>query len=268
MPSLPAPPSHATDQDAVQQLPRDVITVPQEYSFAAYTPPHRHSRAQLLFAAEGLVRVRTAQGVWVLPPRRALWIPSGLEHEVTMLSRVSMRSLYVDARRARSLWQDCCVIEVSGLLRELILNLAAAPPLYPLEGRAGQIAALILTELADAAVVPLRIPWPQDRRLRGLCEAVLAQPGQVRSIIEWSEEAGASARTLIRLFQAELGMNYRQWVQQVRLADAVRRLALGEPVAQVARALGYRSPSAFSKMFRKALGHTPQDYALRDGKPR
>jgi AraC-like DNA-binding protein len=152
------------------------------------------------------------------------------------------------------------VIEVSGLLRELILALTAEPIDYPLEGRAEQIAALILAELSAARVVPIQIPWPRDRRLQTICAAILAQPGLQRGIEAWGSEVGASARTLIRLFQAELGLNYRQWVQQVRLADAVCRLSEGVPVARIAADLGYRSTSAFSAMFHRALGAPPQRY--------
>ena len=47
---------------------------------------------------------------------------------------------------------------------------------------------------------------------------------------------------------------------QVRLADAVCRLSLGVPVARIATDLGYRSPSAFSAMFHRALGAPPQRY--------
>ena len=170
-----------------------------------------------------------------------------------MVGAVSMRSLYIRADAASAYWPECQVIEVGGLLRELILALTAEPIDYPEDGRAGQIAALVQSELAAARVVPFQIPWPRDRRLQAICAAILDQPGLSRSIEDWGDEVGASARTLIRLFQSELGLNYRQWVQ-LRLADAVCRLALGEPVARVAASLGYRSASAFSAMFRRALG--------------
>ena len=149
-----------------------------------------------------------------------------------MVGAVSMRSLYIRADAASAYWPECQVIEVGGLLRELILALTAEPIDYPEDGRAGQIAALVQSELAAARVVPFQIPWPRDRRLQAICAAILDQPGLSRSIEDWGDEVGASARTLIRLFQSELGLNYRQWVQQLRLADAVCRLALGEPVAR------------------------------------
>jgi AraC-like DNA-binding protein len=262
MPAYPSSrfPGRSIDPHDYQGVPRDITAMAKEFMPGATTGPHSHPRGQLLYAVDGVMRVTTAQGMWALPSRRALWVPPGIEHQVEMISPVAMRTLYVSAHAARHLWPDCCVIEVSALLRELILALMGLPIEYPLDGRAGQIAALTLTELAQAKVLPIHIPWPTDRRLQAVCRAILAQPGLERTVEEWGEEVGASGRTLIRLFQAELGLNYRQWVQQVRLADAVGRLSLGQPVASIAADLGYRSPSAFAAMFRRAMGATPNTY--------
>jgi len=243
-----------------QYVPRPVTAMAKEFSDGSSTGPHSHTRGQLIYAVAGSMRVSTEQGVWALPSRRALWVPPGIGHAVSMVGSVSMRTLYLDADAASALSRECCVLEVSDLLRELILSLVAEPIEYALEGRSGQIAALILTELELAARLPLHIPWPQDRRLQAVCHAILRQPGLHRTVHEWGDEVGASGRTLIRLFQAELGLNYREWVQQVRLAEALGRLSMGQPIARIAAELGYRSPSAFSAMFRRALGTPPNHY--------
>ncbi len=258
---LPLPdPARSINAQDYQHLPRAVTAMAKEFPAGAQTGAHSHPRAQLIYAVEGVMRVTTPSGFWALPPLRALWVPAGVPHGVDMVGAVSMRSLYIQAEAAAGYWRQCQVVEVSGLLRELILALTAAPVDYPLGGRDEQVAALILSELAAARVVPIQIPWPRDRRLQTICMAILDQPGLQRGIEDWGSEVGASARTLIRLFQAELGLNYRQWVQQVRLADAVCRLSLGVPVARIAADLGYRSPSAFSAMFHRALGAPPQRY--------
>ena len=49
-------------------------------------------------------------------------------------------------------------------------------------------------------------------------------------------------------------------LQQVRLLRALELLATGEKIINVALALGYESPSAFTTMFRKQLGQTPSQY--------
>lgn len=262
---MPASPPSTTpwrsiDSGDYQDVPRSVTAMAKEFSGGSTTGPHTHARGQLIYAVTGSMRVRTAQGVWPLPARRALWVPPGVEHAVVMLGGVSMRTLYLAADAASKLSGQCCVLEVSNLLRELILSLTAEPIEYALDGRSGQIAALILTELALAARIPLHIPWPHDRRLQAVCLAIVKQPGLRRTVDDWGHEVGASGRTLIRLFQAELGLTYHEWVQQVRLADALGRLSVGQSIARIASELGYRSPSAFAAMFRRTLGASPHQY--------
>ena len=243
-----------------QTAPRIVTAGAKYEEYRAGIAPHSHLRAQFLCSGEGVMQVSTEAGVWLIPPRRGLLIPPGVVHELTMLSKVSMLTVYIDAEAARGFGTGCRVLEVSRLLRELILALAAEPIEYPMPGRGEHLAALILSEIAAAATVPIAIPWPRDRRLIGVCEAIMQQPGAQRTIEEWAGDAGASGRTLMRLFPKETGLRYRQWVQQVHLADAFCRLARGEGVGEIARALGYASPSAFTTMFRRILGKTPQHY--------
>lgn len=252
--------SRSTSSHDYQHVPRPVTAMSRQYAAGDYTAPHSHVRAQLLYATQGVMRVSTGHGVWMLPPRRALLIPVGVAHEVHILSELSMRTVYIDAQVAARYGADCKVLEVSRLLRELILALLAEPIEYALAGRGDWLAHLILSELAAADTVPLAIPWPRDRRLVAVCSAIMSAPGSRRSIEDWAQDAGASARTLIRLFPKETGLHYRQWLQQVHLAEAFCRLDRGEGVAAIAYALGYASPSAFSAMFRRILGRTPQHY--------
>jgi AraC-like DNA-binding protein/mannose-6-phosphate isomerase-like protein (cupin superfamily) len=250
----------SSDHRDYQRVPRVVTAMARDEAHGVSVAPHHHERAQLLYATEGLMRVRTDAGVWILPPRRALWIPPGVVHHWTSLSKVNMRTIYVEANAAKAFGDGCRVIEISPLLRELILALLAEPIEYPIPGRGEHLAMLILSELAAAETVPIAIPWPRDRRLVAVCSAIMDDPGSSRNIEQWADEVGASARTLIRLFPRETGLHYRQWVQQVHLAEAFGRLAQGQAVGEIAAALGYASPSAFSAMFRRILGKTPQHY--------
>jgi AraC-like DNA-binding protein len=237
-----------------------VTAIPSAARHGDTIEAHSHPWVQLLYASDGVMRVRTGLGVWIIPPRRALLIAPGVLHELTMLSHVNMRTLYIDAAAIGSLAEDCKVLEVSPLLRELILALALVPVDYAPDGRGGDLARLILSELAAMKTVPIAVPWPRDRRLQALCTEIMARPGNPRRLDELAFDAGASARTLIRLFPKETGLHYRQWVQQVHLAHAFEMLARGESVGAVARTLGYASPSAFTSMFRRLLGRTPQQY--------
>ena len=79
-------------------------------------------------------------------------------------------------------------------------------------------------------------------------------------LADWARDIGASERTVARLFREALGMSYQQWRQQAILAHALPLLARGTPVSQVAAASGYASDSAFTAMFKAAMGEPPSTF--------
>jgi AraC-like DNA-binding protein len=241
----------------IEDSPRAVVGLAGEYAGGDRIPPHRHRRAQLVYATAGVMAVTTEKGAWVVPPQRAVWVPALTGHSIRMHGGVSMRALYIAPSAARRLPRDCCVVTVSSLLRELILEVIAFTALDPPNVAEARIMAVVLDRIRAARVTPLYLPAPADPRLRAVTEALAGNPGDGRGLDEWAKSAGASGRTLARLFLRETGMTFRQWRQQARLLAALTRLAAGQPVTTVALDLGYDSPSAFIAMFRRALGETP-----------
>jgi AraC-like DNA-binding protein len=146
------------------------------------------------------------------------------------------------------------------LLRELILRAAEFPLLYAERSTQGRVMALILDEIRTFRALPLHLPMPDHPRLASLCNQIREDPGSARTLDEWARHSGSSIRNLARQFATHTGMSFRVWRQQARLHSALGRLAAGAPVTRVALELGYTSPSAFTSMFRKALGATPRDY--------
>jgi AraC-like DNA-binding protein len=134
---------------------------------------------------------------------------------------------------------------------------------YPPEGPEARVMTVILDELRALKPEPLHLPHPRDVRLKRIAEALLADPADGRALEDWARDAGASARTLARLFVKETGMTFGAWRERLRLTAAVARLGEGEPVTAVAYDLGYQSPSAFIAMFRRSLGDTPGRYLKR-----
>ena len=131
------------------------------------------------------------------------------------------------------------------------------PALTPDERtRERHLNALVLGELRRAAAVKLGVDLPHDKRLRHLCEAVLADPTRHATLSAWAQDTGASPRTVARLFRTELSSTFTQWRQQVILAKAVSLAAGRMPMGQIAAELGY-SASAFSAMVRKSVGQPP-----------
>lgn len=222
-----------------------------------YIVPHAHRRGQLVFARSGVMQVETAAGFWIVPPQRALWVPARMRHAIRCRSAVSLRTLYVDPVRRRSLPKACGVLAVSPLLRELIIELCERKAALR---RRRALAELALSELIELPAIPIHLPEPRDARLQRVTTALKRQPADERGLAAWATMAGASARTLTRLFIAETGMTFRQWRRQLRLTVAIERLARREPVTGVALDLGYSSVSAFIEAFRKTFGITPYRY--------
>jgi transcriptional regulator GlxA family with amidase domain len=85
----------------------------------------------------------------------------------------------------------------------------------------------------------------------------MLHPGERQSFAALCDSAGASVRTMQRVFRRETGTDFEFWRRQVRLMKAIELLVSGESVKEVACALGYRQPTAFVEMFRGILGTTP-----------
>jgi len=250
----------STDPADYQQVPRPVAAMAKDFAAGQHIARHLHSRAQLIFAAAGVMLVSTDKGSWAVPPQRAVWMPAGVAHEIRLPGAVAMRTLYVRPDAAGRMPARVRVIAVSALLRELILRACALPVLYDERGAAGRLMTLILDEIAGLPTLGLDLPMPRDPRLARICRALGGDPGSTRTLEDWGREAGGSGRTLARLFLRETGLTFAAWRQQARLLAALARLAAGEPVTRIALDLGYESPSAFAAMFKRALGAPPSRY--------
>jgi AraC-like DNA-binding protein len=191
---------------------------------------------------------------------RAIWVPARVPHEIRANSEVRLRTLFVQEDCQAGLPRECCVIEVSSLLREMILRMIALAEAQPPVPPSPHLIQLILDEIHEISTLPLHIPLPEDTRIRRICERILRNPADMRTSAEWGSNIGASARTLERLFRKETGVSFGSWRRQARLLAAMTRLAAGTPIANVAIDLGYESPSAFTAMFKRVLGHPPSQY--------
>lgn len=248
-----------------QDVPRPIVGLAHEFPSGFVDPLHVHKRAQLLYLASGVVHMTTDAATFVMPAHRAAWIPAGVAHEVRCCGSVSGRTLYIDADSCDGLSDTCRVFDVSVLLHALILEATTLPIEYDIGGRDGRIMALILDEIAAATSVPLRVPMPQHPRLLRVCRSILANPTQQLTLDDCARMCDMGRRTFTRTFRRETQTTFTAWRQQVRLMEAFARLVVGESVARAAVDVGYRSPSAFAGMFRKAFGVPPTQYLARAG---
>ena len=241
-------------------LSRAVVTRRTSYDHGHRIKPHWHARAQFIFAVAGTMRVRTARRVWIVPPTRALWVPARTVHEVQMYGVVQMRSLYVNGAAGAGMPSSCVVLNVTPLLKELIVRAVALPATYDENGDEGLLMRLLMAEVRRLPPCALDLPLPDSADLTRLCERVLADLSTRRPCDLDANDLNTSTRTLYRRFLRETGITFARWKQQARLLESIRRLAEGVSVTTVALDLGYESPSAFSTMFRRSLGIAPRAF--------
>jgi AraC-like DNA-binding protein len=231
---------------------------------------HRHPWAQVALSTTGVVRMTAGNATFIVPPSRALWVPADVAHRVTVIEDAELRTLYIQQSPGQCgpvpnapdqpRWRDCQVLEVSSLLRELVLNLPTEPGIRAETAREQSLSALVLDELQRARPVQLGVGLPRDKRLRALCEAVLDAPTRHATLEDWARDSGASPRTVARLFRAELGTTFLRWRQQVLLAKAVSLAGRKMSMSRIASELGYASASAFSAMVRRKVGTAPRQF--------
>ena len=251
----PHPPVYRRNLD---DAPRPVAVLARTLAPGHSIPLHMHRRGQLLHAVSGIMRVETAEAAWVLPPARGLWLPPQWPHSVAMRSHVEMRTVYIAPDACGALPVEPVLVEISGLLRELILALLEEPAAYEESGRGGSVARLILTELTRRPERRLDVPMPQDPRALRVARALLDNSSIDHNLDRWADEAGASRRTLARLFRGETGLGFAEWRARLRAIDGLARLSGGASVAETAATVGYASPSAFSAMIHRTLGNPPR----------
>ncbi|MEQ4530013.1 MAG: helix-turn-helix transcriptional regulator [Mixta sp.] len=239
---------------------RPLIPLAHDYQHGDSEPEHYHSCAQLLHTLSGVVRVNTRFGSWVVPPSRGVWLPAGTQHSLAISGQVAARTLFIDPLARADLPASCQVVQISPLLRELIISALTLPENYQPGSRDERIYELILDEIRVLPALPFHLPQPQSDGLKALCQRIQQQPGESWTLEKAAAQLNVSGRTLARHFYQQSGMQFSEWVRRARLMAALIRLAQGDAVIAVALDLGYESPSAFSAMFRRIMGVAPSDY--------
>ncbi len=242
-------------------LPPEPITVrAQTIPPRHYFPDHFHYWNQLVYAISGVLTVNTEAESFVITPDQAVWLPTGVVHRVGSLLGAEFRSLWIAADAGKGLPKTSTVFRVAPLLQALIVEAAAIEGKEDPDGYSGRVTALLLDQLRRAAPLPNALPWPRDKLLISVCEALYLDPADERGPEELGRSLHISPRTLARRFEADLGMSLRSWRRRLRLFRSIELLGGGLGVTQVAMELGYGSTSAFVYAFRTEMGCSPQTY--------
>lgn len=221
---------------------------------------HGTTWAQLIFATRGAVTVHTGEGVWVVPPQRALYVPPALPHDVEVPSGVTLRTVYLRRPLRRGLPRSCQAVHVSPLLRELLRRAFQLDTLDRRVREQRNLIELLLDQLETLPLTTIDLPMPRDQRALRVAARIRSSPDAANALSDVARDAGASARTIERIFRAETGLSFGAWRQRARLARALQLLADDATVTQAAMSVGYDSVSAFVAAFRRTIGTTPGKY--------
>ncbi|VIO71513.1 HTH-type transcriptional regulator NimR [Bradyrhizobium ivorense] len=222
-------------------------------------PLHSHNKGQLVVASHGSVMCRSPNGLWIVPPQGAVWIPAGVMHSNCVSDNGKIYVVFIDPQ-AITLPNTCCTFTISSLVRELIHRLAVFPPLYPADGPTSRLGRVLLDELVQMSTEQMFLPISTDSRLQHLATALLSDPGDRSTIEELAARYAMSVRTFARLVLKETGMTFGRWRQRLHILVALQRLSAGSSVQAVSLDLGYETPSAFITMFKKTMGKSPRRF--------
>ncbi|KAA3508958.1 AraC family transcriptional regulator [Agrobacterium rosae] len=227
--------------------------------YEAEVPRHQHRQGQLILALRGAVTCRTENGIWIVPPDCGVWIPGGVPHSNQATPNARLSYLFVQPEAAK-LPQECCTLSVSPMLREMILRLADVPVSSAPTDHLDRMVRVLLDELAQMPIQGLDLPASSHPKIAAITAALMAEPSDRRTLIDWAAHVAMSERSLKRLMVQETGLTFGRWRRQLHLVIALRELASGATVQRVSSDLGYESATAFIVMFKKALGTTPTRY--------
>jgi hypothetical protein len=152
-----------------------VRTAPIRILNSQHFVEHTHAWDQLSFAVSGSMTVSTPGASWLVPSHRAVWIPAGTLHSEQLHGDLAIRSLYVATSLARMV-RSCSTLNVSPLLRELMVQACRYGALDRRVPEQRNLTAVLLDVLAAAPVKPLHLPMPLDPRALRTAERWLANP--------------------------------------------------------------------------------------------
>ena len=252
--------SHALDLHHAHTSDLPVTGVVVSYPAGHVVPMHSHPRGHLIYASTGVLRVQATTGQWLVPPTTAVWLRPLIEHRLTAMTAVTAHGILIAESTTADLPPMDCVIHVSQLMRELIAALVSVPHQPPFQPRDALLGQLLVEELKTVAQLPFHLPWPDDKLISEVCDALVRDPGQASTAEALAQRYAITSKTLHRRFLKSTGMNFGQWRLKMRLMKSIEKLLQGLPITHVALESGYESHSASSAAFKQTFDCPPSEF--------
>lgn len=215
------------DFGEVRDPGRPILSYPWRSAGPHRVPAHSHVRGHILHLEDGAYWVITPDQRWLAATGQAIWIPPHVRHEVFTQGSVAAKVLFVDESHARLLPLRCGTVRVSVLLAELFQRIVESGNDYAHDGPEARLAQVVLDELARAELAMLALPISTEPRLARAMRCVIDEPCGHGGLESVAKDAGASPRTLARLFVRETGLTFTQWKTRLMLVEAIDQLARG-----------------------------------------
>ncbi|WP_171013844.1 helix-turn-helix transcriptional regulator [Chitinivorax sp. B] len=223
--------------------------------------PHIHSYGQLVHILSGVLHGESHDRRWLLQAGTAIWIPPDVIHSGHAAGQICSQVIYLYAPNwLARLPTTATLIRVSPLLHELLARAVTLTEHSPLTDAGYRLIDVLVDEIVIAPHDTMVLDMPRDARLKRICNTLVTNPADVRTLHDWANQVGATERTLRRYFLRETGLSWLQWRQRLQLRLALIWLAEGLPIHQIAERLGYDSNQGFSHWFKRHTSLTPIQY--------
>jgi AraC-like DNA-binding protein len=233
---------------------------------------HTHPHHQLLTAESGVLHFQSEEKHLILPARHGAWIPGHRPHRIYSNSpNLYLRSIYFRGRESdEAILRQFHIFPLPKLAREMILY----SEIWPVDGEASHVEEQFYETLKLLLVdwcqqpIPLVLPTSDHPQVVKIISFMEGRLSEALPLAYVAKEHGIAGRTLMRLFNDQLGMTFGAYLRAARVARALELLT--EPAAtvtEVAYEVGYTSLSSFSQTFRRLIGLQPRQYrALQAGR--
>ncbi len=226
---------------------------------------HTHMRHTLIYAIKGVLHIKVGSAQWLLPPRRAAWMPSGMPHSTDYLTSVSLRTICFDPDFPGVPETTCRVFSVTSLFREMILHSTRwGVDRDPDDATANLFFQTLATMCHEwmAKEHSFHLPLAKSPELAVAMDYTLANLREVR-LQDVAKIANLSPRTLRRRMNQETGLSWHKFLHNARMMRAMELLATNSRVTETALEVGYNSLSAFTQAFTRFTGESPSSYYQR-----
>lgn len=256
-------PSHPSTVNEPYLMGTGVVTA-EDTGTRPLSPPHSHADPMLAWCYRGTVWVHLQDARWRLAPGQGVWIPADTPHTAHHEPGSTGCYTYIPDAALLAPVDEVTRVLVPRAVQEMLLHLGINDMPTDLRVRIqSTLIEMLQQPLPESASEWGEVPIPADERVAPLVQAVLADPGDPRSAIELFLAHGLHERTVLRIFQNDVGMSFGRWRTGVRMTLGARLIVDGTPIGAAAHRCGYATTSAFSAAFKERFGLTPRQHVAR-----